>query len=579
MRRLLFALLLTAFGGMAPCGPARADEVLLVKGTRFEGKVLSKKCDRCAGSGRMPCAACRGTGKKPAPAGRTRDCPTCAGKGVINCAKCSGLGVAGKEVRVRLRAGIITLPRADVRRITWRAVDPEDLMPLRVNYNQRLAKLKDKDAKGHFALAVWCFGKKLGPEARKHFEAAVKLDRKSYAKPAAPYLKKLRDRVETRAVKGLLAALAAFERKGPEAGAPLIRAVQREFPDTEIIRRPELQRDLLGKHFPKLVAGGGDTLAALLRSVADRAATRCPACKGAGRGDCPDCAGSGAGACPDCTGSGKVPCRVCRGNLRLTCPSCYGTGKTKAGTIGYGKRLCPKCGGRGEIPCDVCGAKGKAKCRRCAATGKVAGTCRTCRGGGKTACPACAGSGIRQVAKFTWGPPPVRRAGVVTVVGPRARSRAWQGEHHGAVITAIPVGVLWRGALGMNVGKLTGSKLRLVAVALDNRKGKKLLRFRPAKFTLRGVTSAAGQVRAADLARLLAPKASDRQAKAFIKAAGDADCLPGAFVCVLVAFPAKTDLAKLTNLFWVPTGTGDPARLGVIWLSADEVDKLRKSLR
>ena len=482
-------------------------------------------------------------------------------------------------MRVRLRAGIITLPRADVRRITWRAIDPEKLMPLRVNYNQRLAKLKEEDAKGHFALGAWCFGKKLGPEARKHFEAAVKLDRKTYAKPAAPYLKKLRDRVETRAVKALLAALAAFGRKGPEAGAPLIRAVQREFPDTEIIRRSELQRDLLRKHFPKLVAGGGDTLDALLRSVADRAATRCPTCKGTGRGACPDCAGSGAGACPDCAGSGKTLCRVCRGNLRLTCPTCYGTGKTKAGTIGYGKRRCPTCGGRGEIPCDVCGAKGKAKCRRCMGTGKVAGTCQTCRGSGKVACPACAGSGIRQVGKLTWGPPPVRRAGVVTVVGPRERSRAWQGEHHGAVITVVPAGVLWRGALGKNVAKLTGGKFRLVAVALDNRKGKKLLRFRPAKFTLRGVTGAAGQIRMTDLAGLLAPKAADRQAKAIIKATGNADCLPGAFVCVLVAFPAKTDLAKLTSLFWVPTGAGDPAKMGSIWLSADEVDKLRKSLR
>ncbi len=577
MRRPLCALLLAACAGLA--GPARADEVLLVNGTRFEGKVLGAKCDRCGGSGRMQCAACRGSGKKPARAGRKRECPTCAGKGWIQCAKCSGLGTAAKTVRVRLRAGIVTLNRAEVRRITWRAVDPERLLPVRVNYNNRLAKLKEGDAKGHFALAVWCYDKKLGPEARKHFEAAVKLDRKTCAKQAAPYLEALRRRVETSAVKALLAALSAFERKGPEAGAPLIRAVQREFPDTEIVRRAELQRDLLGKHFPKLAAGGADTLEALLRSVADRAAARCPVCKGTGQVACADCGGTGAGPCPDCAGAGRVRCPVCRGTRRLTCPKCYGSGKTKTGTIGYGKRNCPTCGGRGEVGCDVCDAKGLVRCRRCAGTGRVAGTCPTCRGKGRVACPACAGSGVRQVVKFTWGPPPVRRAGVVTVVGPRARSRAWQGEYHGAAITAVPAEVLWRGALTRNIGKLAGGRLCLVAVAVDNRKGKKLLRFRPASFTLRGVTPAAGQVKMARLARLLAPKAGDRQAQAVIKAAGDADCLPGAYVCVVAAFPQGTEPGKLANLFWVPTGAGDPARLGPIWLSADEVEKLRKSLR
>lgn len=38
-------------------------------------------------------------------------------------------------------------------------------------------------------------------------------------------------------------------------------------------------------------------------------------------------------------------------------------------------------------------------------------------------------------------------------------------------------------------------------------------------------------------------------------------------------------LSKIRSFFWVPQASGDPARLGRIWLSADEVDKLRKTLR
>jgi hypothetical protein len=185
---------------------------------------------------------------------------------------------------------------------------------------------------------------------------------------------------------------------------------------------------------------------------------------------------------------------------------------------------------------------------------------------------------VRKVEKLKWGPPPVRRAGVVNVVGPGERSRAWQGTCSGAILTAVPSEVVWCGALAKNVERLVGKKLRLVAVALDNRKGKKFLRFRPEKNTLRGVTRRADQVMMLDLGKLLAPKSAEKQARTAGAAASDADCLPGAYVCVLVAFPQGTQLEELANLFWVQ-GSGEPVKLAPIWYSADEVAELRKSLK
>ncbi|MHC4917788.1 MAG: tetratricopeptide repeat protein [Planctomycetota bacterium] len=567
-----------AAAALLAAGAARSDDVVLKNGTRLEGKVQNPKCEACRGSGKVRCPACHGTGKTRGPGGMKLICRECA-TGKVSCAACGGLGAGPGKIRVKLRAGVtMEIDRQDVKSLAWKHVDPESLVPVRVAYQKKAAGLREGDARGHYRLAKWCLERKLGQEARKHFEAAVKLDPAQFGKLAEPHLAELNAAREKVAVKALLAALAAWERGGAEQGVAAVRAVQRDFPEAEIIRRPELQGDLIRNHFPKLAAAGADTLEGLLRSAADRSAARCPRCAGKGKSDCPACAGSGAGRCPDCRGSGKRVCPICTGSLRLTCTKCYGAGRTSEGTIGYGKRQCPQCSGVGEVSCDFCRASGRADCRACKGTARRAGTCRGCAGKGRVVCAACAGTAVRRVAQFKWGPPPVRKAGVVNVVGPGVRARAWQGELGGAAITVVPAEVIWRGALTRNVERLTGKRLQLVTVALDNRKGRKLLRFRVAGPSLRGVNADAEQVSIIDLGKALAAKASDRQAQLVIAAAGDTDCLPGAYACVLAAFPAGTDLSGLTSMFWVQD-SGEPARLGTIWLSADEIEEVRKSVR
>ncbi len=557
---------------------ARADEIVLKNGTRLEGKVQNAKCEACNGTGKVRCPACHGTGKTRGPGGMKLICKECEA-GRVKCAACGGLGAGPGKIRIKLRAGVtMEIERKDVASLEWKHIDPERLVPVRVTYQKKAAALRAGDARGHYELARWCLDHKLDDEARLHFESAVKLDPAQFGKLAEPRLNELNAKREKLAVKALLAALALWEREGAERGVPAVRAAQRDFPDAEIIRRSELQVDLIKNHFPKLAAAGARTLEGLLRSEADKDAARCPTCAGSGKADCPACGGTGAGRCPDCGGSGKRVCPICRGTLRLTCTKCYGTGRTNQGTIGYGERRCPQCGGRGEVDCDFCGATGKADCRTCGGTGKKAGACRGCGGTGKVVCPACSGTAVRRVEHLKWGPPPIRKAGVVNVVGPGVRARAWQGGGGGAAITVVPAEVIWRGALTRNVERLTGKRLRLVAVALDNRRGRKLLRFRVAGRSLRGVTADADQVSIVDLGKLLAAKSADSQARLVIAAAGEKDCLPGAYACVLAAFPAGTDLSALGGMFWVQ-GSDEPARLGIIWLSADEIQEVRKSAR
>jgi len=575
--RFFWPVLLLAISATAGTAPSRADEVLLTNGARLQGKVLNPMCRKCGGRGRVKCEACRGTGQLRIRLER-RACPACRGKGQVACAACGGLGVSGKKIRLRLGSGVLTeLARNEVRAITWKQVDPDDLVPVRVNYRKKLARLDPGSAKQNFELGNWCQKNKLLAEARKHFEAAAKLDPGKYRARVAPYLREMDRKRERAAVKALLAALAVFERKGPAEGGAAIRAVRQDYPESEIVRRAELQRDLIRAHFPKLAAAGCDTIEKLLSKVKDRAAAQCPTCRGAGRVACPDCGGTGSGKCAACGGTGGRACPVCRGARRLTCPKCYGRGKLQGGTLGYGRRLCPGCGGRGEVTCDFCGGKGRVRCRFCGGTGKVPKACERCRGGGLVSCPDCLGSGVRRVTKFEWGPPPIRQAGVINVAGPGARLRAWQGACSGGTITVVPAKAIWQGALVKNVSEALGRKIVLMAVALDNRKGTRLLRFRPPKGTVRAVTADAGQVKMLDLPGQLAASKAPRS-KTMLKSASQADCLPGAYVCALIAFPEGTEADKLANLFWVQSG-GEPTRLSPIWLSAEEVSELRKSLK
>jgi hypothetical protein len=577
--RNFWPILPLILAGVLLCGSAgSADEIVLANGARLQGKVLNPKCPKCKGGGRQPCRPCGGKGEVRAVSGKRVPCPACRGGGRVACGACQGLGVVGGKVRIKLGSGVLTeLNSKEIKSISWKHIDPERLIPVQVSYQKRLAKTDARSAEAQFKLGVWCLENKLFTAARKHLAAAARLDARMYGKRVAPYLREMDRKREKAAVKAMLAALALFERKRPEEGAAAIRRLQRSYPDSGIVRRAELQRDLIREHFPKLLAAGTDTLEKLLSKVADRAAAECPTCKGTGRRPCATCRGTGVGKCGACSGSGGRVCPVCKGSLRLTCPKCHGRGKAQGGTIGYGSRHCPGCGGAGELACDFCAAKGIVACRVCRGSKQVPRGCGSCRGTGMVSCSDCLGSGVRRVSKLRWGPPPVRRAGVINVVGPGARSRAWQGSFFGATITVVPAAVIWRGALARNVADILGREVKVFAVALDNRRGRKLLRFRPGGNTARAVTRGADQVGMLDMARLLSARKS-RRAGPLVKVSSSADCLPGAYVSVLLVLPETTDMKELASFFWVQ-GSGEPSKLGPIWLSSEEVTELRKSLK
>jgi len=557
----------------APCAGARADVIEMKDGAQLEGQILSDKCGDCAGTGTAACAACAGSGRQGG-----KPCAACAGGKQAPCAACAGLGVQGARVRIRVRAGAVEIDRAQIRRLVWRPVDPKVLLAPAEYYRQAIEKLDPADARGAFDLGAWCAASGMDAEARRLFGLALTLD-PALRPAAAPQLAELDKRRESEAVKALLAAARLLEDKGPEEGAAALRAFRRDFADAELGRRSELQRDLLRRHFPKLADGGGSTVEGLLRTADDRLAVRCAACAGSGRGKCPDCGGKGEGRCPDCAGAGQSACPVCNASGKLTCTRCFGTGLVRGGTLGYNmERICPECNGAKDVPCDVCAGNGRRACKRCGGSGRLPATCATCAGTGATACRSCGGSGLKTVELFTWGPPPVRQPGLINVGG-GGRTRAWQGETAGGVITVLTAETLHRGALAPALETAPGKRLRGLAVALDNRKGQKLLRFRPADQPLRGVTEDHAQIAAVDLPKALAARGDDARVRAVVRQASDRDCLPGAYECLLAAFPEGTDADALTGLFWIQGGEAEPVRLAPIWLADDEVEALRKSLR
>jgi hypothetical protein len=553
-------------------GLACADDVRLASGSVLKGQVLNLRCPECAASGQKKCPLCHGRGLVG-----DKSCPGCKGRGKSLCAKCQGLGVVGKKIRMRIRSGIITLDRADVKEIKWEKIDIDKLRPAKVVYRERIANLDIKDAQAHFKLGSWCVERGLTSEARKHLEVAVKLEANKYAPLIRPLLERLARSEEQEAVKALLDALAVYTTKGAMAGAQALKNVKISYPASEIIKRSELQRDLIKKRFPALANADTDTLAALIASAADILAASCAKCQGGGKVVCPECDGKGAGRCAVCAGGGRRSCPVCKGKQKLTCRACFGSGV--AGRMGARKILCRVCGGTGEVSCDVCRGSGNLPCTFCAGKGVTAKTCLFCQGSGHTLCDQCRGSGVRQIKKLLWGPAPIRQAGAVSVGDAGPRSKAWQGRLGGAVITVVPARVLWRGALGRNVEAVVGEGLVVVAICLDNRNGQEMIRFRPARATLRGVDSRAQQAEICRLDEKLEAGANkDPRLKMLARFAGNSDCLPGAGVSLLAAFPAKTRLADLSNLFWVRS-SGQIIKLAPIWLTAQEVLKLRKTLQ
>jgi hypothetical protein len=487
--------------------------------------------------------------------------------------------VLGDRVRLRSGRGIVSeLNRAEVVAIVWKQVSDAEIDGAAAAYAKRAAGLKTDSAAGQFALGSWCAENGLAAEARTHLRAAERLDAAAYAGKARPIIEKLDGEEESRAVKAMLGAFAVCERSGIEAGAAALRAVRAAFPDSQIVLRAELQRDLVKRHFPVLLRGGIDSLDSVLRQAEDQAAVRCRDCSGSGKMPCAFCRGTGAGACPECAGSGRRSCPVCEGRGRITCAQCFGRGKTSKNVIGYGEQSCPACRGGGEVICDVCAGAGQLQCKACGGKATVAGGCAKCRGQGQLSCVRCSGSGLEPVTALRWDPPPVRLAGMVSVIGPGARFKAWQGVAAGGAVTVLPENVLWRGALSGNISNAGIKDMQVLAVSLDNRKGTRMLTFRSGGRSLRAVRSGAGQSESGDLSMALIEKQDGRGPNDVGRAAADADCLPGAHIGVLAAFKQPFNLEEVEVFYWVQDGL-EPVKLDQIWLTADEVSALRKSLR
>jgi DnaJ-class molecular chaperone len=574
MRPVVFAL-----GALALLASgAAADVVVLRKGDgaeiQLEGKILEeipeRPCRGCGGTGREICPVCRAA----SPAASAR-CLLCKGAGKTDCARCAGTGRLPGQLRLQIAGGaVVTVPLAEVAHVERRPIAPEKLLRPAEYYQFQRKKLADGDAQGRYELGVWCFNNGLAREARVELEEAVRLD-PALKEPSRPFLEDLARRDERAASLLALAALALIDRGRRAEGAKALAKMLEEYGHTKLARSAGAQAALLKEHFPRLAALGLD-FAGLARTDGP-GALACPDCGGRGRLACADCKGSGGGACPDCKGSGEEPCPVCAGKGRLTCPRCIGKGIIRQNPAGMGLAItCEHCKGRGELVCDICAGRGKVQCRRCRRTGRIPGTCARCRGAKEIACPTCGGSGFQKVTKLAWGPPPDLGATPVVIEPAGERARVFQGGGGGSLVTVVPARALYGGLLTAAVARAAGEELVLVCVAVDNRKGKKLVRYDARERTLQLVTEEHAQVAPVDLAALLA-KAGE-EARPLAAAAGPLDVLPGAYACGLAAFPKGTAPEAVTAAY-LKRGGDELWKLEPRIFGANTLKTLRESLR
>ena len=72
-------------------------------------------------------------------------------------------------VEIRTLAGVVTIPRARIRRI--------ERKPTPLQEHEAMARqVADDDTVGHYALGLWCKDKRLAAQAREHFEQVLKYD-------------------------------------------------------------------------------------------------------------------------------------------------------------------------------------------------------------------------------------------------------------------------------------------------------------------------------------------------------------------------------------------------------------------
>ena len=74
-----------------------------------------------------------------------------------------------QAVKIRTRAGVVSIDRNRIERIEYKALPVED-------YHQELKKLADDDILGHYALGVWCKDNRLRKQAEERFRYVLKLN-------------------------------------------------------------------------------------------------------------------------------------------------------------------------------------------------------------------------------------------------------------------------------------------------------------------------------------------------------------------------------------------------------------------
>ena len=557
---------------------ALADVIIIRKKDgaeiQIEGKILEeipeRACLNCGGAGRERCPAC----ENASPAATAR-CRLCAGRGTVECARCEGTGRLDGQVRLQIAGGaVVTIPRSEVKDIRRQPIAPEKLLRPAEYYALRHKRLTDGDAQGRFELGVWCFNNGLAREAFAEITEAVRLD-PALAEAARPFLDDLARRDEKAAAVAALTALTLIDQGEHARGGRALAALLEKYAHTALAKDRAAQAALLKEHFPHLAKLGLD-FAGLAR-MEGPSPLACPTCGGRGRGPCPDCKGEGSGPCPDCKGEGTEVCPVCRGKGRLTCPRCIGRGQIRTNPMGVGLfATCEHCKGKGELICDICAGKGRIECRRCKGTGRIPGACPRCKGAKEIVCPTCRGNGFREVTKLTWGPPPDLGATPVVIEPAGERARVFQGGAGGCLVTLVPARAIYGGLLTAAIRRAAGREFVVLCAAVDNRKGKKLVRCDAAARTVQLVTKAHAQVAPLPLAALLAEGGGD--AKTLAAATAPLEILPGAYACALLAFPAGTDLETVDTAYW-------KAALDELWklaprtFGADTLQTLRKSLR
>ena len=580
-------------------GRALADIITLKNGSRIEGLVERTEpgplCTKCLGKGEVECPSCRGSG-------RTKSgvrCPGCQGKVRVGCRACEGRGRGERHYIIRLRGGArVTIAESDVLSIERSDVPPEELLSPRGSYKLRLSKLTPGVAQDELALARWALRRGLHTEASKHARRAAEVDPALAAEARGVY-EAAEGKLLAGASRAFAAALEEIRAGRLEKGLRAIESARRRHARSPLLSDAEHERRFLREHASDLVARYGRTLAEIELSARRRLRLACPVCGGAGSARCRTCRGTGEGTCPRCRGTGEDWCKECNGTTWRVCIRCGGTGKPKRIQFRI-PVACTDCRGRGVIECTRC-KKGRLACRACGGKGSVANSCGNCGGTGRKPCEPCLGTGLAKVTKLRWGPVreapetpdltrdaarprpvvwPVRRA----PPGPRrqASRRApaavpvWQGVRRGCIITAMRARDLYEGALTAQLGVILGEKREFLVVCVDNRDGREQVGFYPERQGLRLVTDDAKQLAAeppGDVGKLSSGRP---KFKALLAQLRPTAVLPGVMANVIAAFPAGTDFATVTSVYW---GREDPLRLARRHITGDELARIRKTLR